>query len=101
MSLLTEVLNQIRIWIETNYPKSVVSIPPGLHISQIQEIVKPLTFELPNEVYQLYQWSCGIEEEASYDIHYDLLPFDPFDNFYLCNLKQIVNQPIFEDIFGN
>ena len=78
----------------------MISIPPGLNLSQIQKIVETLPFELPNEVYELYQWSCGINEETSYSIYYVLCPFDPYADFTVCSLEETVNSPTFEDKFG-
>jgi hypothetical protein len=95
MSLLAEALNRIRAWLETNYPKVTQNLPPGLHISEIQKMVETLSFELPNEVYELYQWSCGTDEKNRYDTEFI---FGPDDSFTLCSLQQAANiASTFED----
>ena len=59
MSLLTDSLNQIQTWLETNYPLAAESITPGLTLSEIESKIETLPFSLPEEFYELYQWSRG------------------------------------------
>ena len=59
MSLLTESLNQIQTWLENNCPQAAESITPGLTLSEIESKIETLPFSLPNEFYELYQWSRG------------------------------------------
>jgi len=92
MSLLTETLNRIRAWIEKNHPENLVAIPPGLQLSQIQEMVEILPFKLPNEVYELYQWSCGIDEETSCDFYSFMIPFEEYVRFTAIRILNVFMQ---------
>ncbi|MEH2143306.1 hypothetical protein [Nostoc sp.] len=58
MSELLNALNCIRAYLESNYPDVAEKLPPGLPLEKIEEIFKILPYELPQEVYQLYQL-CG------------------------------------------
>ncbi len=57
MSPLTDALNRIQAWLTNNYPMVTEFITPGLSPEEIQEITRMLPFSLPEEVYELYQWS--------------------------------------------
>ena len=59
MSSLTDSLNQIQTWLENNCPQAAESITPGLTLSEIESKIETLSFSLPNEFYELYQWSRG------------------------------------------
>ena len=59
MSVLTHSLKQIQNWLENNFPRVAESITPGLSISEIESKIENLPFSLPEEVYELYQWSGG------------------------------------------
>ncbi|BAY86765.1 PBS lyase HEAT-like repeat protein [Calothrix parasitica NIES-267] len=59
MSQLTDSLNQIKTWLEENFPQAAETITPGLTLSEIESKIENLPFSLPEEFYELYQWSGG------------------------------------------
>lgn len=59
MSQLTDSLNQIQTWLENNCPQAAETITPGLTLSEIESKIENLPFSLPEEFYELYQWSRG------------------------------------------
>ena len=61
MSELTNALNIIIIYLEQNNPEAASWLQPGLSKEEITEIVTDLPFELPQELYELYQWRNGRE----------------------------------------
>lgn len=60
MSILTEALERILIWLKQNAPSSASCLQPGLTYSEIENRVEELLFLLPNEFYDLYQWRNGV-----------------------------------------
>ena len=84
MSLLTDSLNQIQTWLETNYPLAAESITPGLTLSEIESKIETLPFSLPNEFYELYQWSRG-NSFGTPTIYTGI--FDTFDGMALNTLE--------------
>lgn len=97
MSLLTNALARIQAWLKSNYPVVTDSITCGLTLEEIQEITRTLPFSLPDEIYELYQWSRGhvLETQTIYT-HI----FDPYEGMALCSLEAAVEiLPIFEDEF--
>ncbi len=84
MSILTDSLNQIKTWLETNFPLAAESITPGLTLSEIQSKIETLPFSLANEVYELYQWSRGHSLDTQ-TIYTDI--FEPYEGMSLCNLE--------------
>ena len=94
MSLLTDTLEQIRAWLQKNYPAGAEYVPSGLSHWQIEEIVQRLPFKLPQEVYELYQWSRGNSEEALTNHAF------VFDGMALCSLERSMQIALnFEDEF--
>ena len=79
---LSDALYQIRFWVESsNSLDKAEVIPPGLSLEEIQDIVEKLPFRLPEEVYEVYQWSHGHIEE-------DLMIYTTiFDDMSLCSLR--------------
>lgn len=59
MTVLTESLEQILSWLERNNSSFASALQPGLTYSEIQDRVEYLPFDLPEEVYELYQWRNG------------------------------------------
>lgn len=62
MFTLSEALEFISSWVPPKSPNGQVLYPildDGLSYEEIQQQVKDLPFELPSEVYELYQWSNG------------------------------------------
>ena len=64
MSVLTVALERIMNWLRQHQPSYAASFLPGLKLDEIQELEKELGFKLPEEIYQLYQWRNGTEEDA-------------------------------------
>ena len=94
MSLLTDNLNQIRAWLQNNYLAGAEHIPSGLSHWQIEEIVQRLPFKLPQEVYELYQWSRGNSEKALTKHAFI------FNGMALCSLERSMKIALnFEDEF--
>lgn len=61
MSELTQALNRIMTWLSENQPSFAASFIPGLTNQQIDAAVQHLSFELPEEIYELYLWRNGTE----------------------------------------
>lgn len=80
MTILTEALNRIMNWLQQNYPLGITSLKPGLSLLEIEESTKTLSFCLPQEVYELYQWKNGLEQGCS------PIPAQIFFGMSLCNL---------------
>ena len=113
MSLLTDSLNQIKSWLEENFPQAAQSITPGLSISEIESKIQNLPFSLPEEFYELYQWSRGNYTSTIYtdifgaddrmalnSLEYAMLVFRAFeDEFEECAVNYI-GKPLFP-IFGS
>lgn len=97
MSSLTDALNKIQVWLQSNYPTIAKSITSGLSLEEIQEITQTLPFTLPNEVYELYQWSRGHTQETQ-TIYTHI--FEPNEGMALCTLEAAIEiLPTFEDQF--
>lgn len=78
MSELTEALEKLSYWIENsqssharlirNHPSVDIRLKPGLEKEMIELYVEEMNFDLPEEVYELYQWHNGsfkIEDYAN------------------------------------
>lgn len=97
MSQLTDSLNQIKTWLEENCPQAAENITPGLTLSEIESKIQDLSFSLPNEFYELYQWSRG-NDLVTQTIYTDIFGAD--DGMGLNNLEYAVEVfPYFEDEF--
>ena len=59
MSSLMEALERIDNWFRQNRSEYVPLFQPGLTREVIEEKTKNLPFQLPEEVYELYQWHNG------------------------------------------
>ncbi|BAY87151.1 putative esterase [Calothrix parasitica NIES-267] len=82
MSDLTNALNRIFNWLEKHPSEKYASVDvlqPRLSYEEIERRVADLAFELPEEVYELYQWKNGTYEaevkqiQASEDALYVIL----------------------------
>ncbi|MEA5508929.1 SMI1/KNR4 family protein [Crocosphaera sp. UHCC 0190] len=73
LSPLIEALERIRYWLEQNLPESAAALEPGLSISEIEALLSAFPFQLPAEIYTLYQWRNG---SSSQD--YNFFPFHWF-----------------------
>jgi hypothetical protein len=93
MSILRDALERIFHWFNENHPKTITSLVPGLSSSEIDERLSSLSFEVPQEVREIYKFSNGLDEQI-------------FDGQYLLSLesaiqeaKTWVNEP-YEEIAG-
>jgi hypothetical protein len=59
MTLLTQLLDRLSLWIQSKYPDGINLLNDGLTRDQITEKVKSLPFQFPEELYELYQWRNG------------------------------------------
>ncbi|MEM7716875.1 MAG: SMI1/KNR4 family protein [Cyanobacteria bacterium P01_A01_bin.68] len=95
MSQLTDSLNQIKTWLEENFPQAAESITPGLTLLEIESKIENLPFSLPEEFYELYQWSRG--NDIGPLIKYSCI-LDPYGGTSLSNLEIAIEKfPDFED----
>ncbi len=63
MSALTEALDRILAWLQKHKPECVSLLKPGLEDSEIEDHIKGLPIRLPQEVYELYKWRNGSEDD--------------------------------------
>lgn len=63
MSVLTDSLNRIMAWLEVNRPDYAALFLPGLSDEEIRDKLVNLELELPEEIYELYRWRNGTEDE--------------------------------------
>lgn len=97
MSSLMDALNKIQVWLQANYPNIAKSITPGLSLEEIQDITQIIPFTLPNEVYELYQWSRGHTPNTQTICTH---MFEPYEGMALCSLETAIEiLPTFEDEF--
>lgn len=74
MELLISSLEKILdIW-QQDREDFIELLQPGLNVQDIQQYVSNLPFQLPQEVYQLYQWQNGIQVPEFHDIALDFIP---------------------------
>jgi hypothetical protein len=64
MVALTNALERIMNWLKEHQPEYAASFLPRLKSDEIQAVEKELGFKLPAEIYELYQWRNGTEEDA-------------------------------------
>jgi hypothetical protein len=76
MSELTTALARIAAWYQENMPQSRPVFQAGLSRSDIDELVKDLSFPVPDEVYELYEYCNGSSEERIIFRSYYLLPLN-------------------------
>lgn len=67
MSTLTEALDRIFIRLQQKGFLTTSLLPPGLTPAEIEAIVKDLPIHLPQEVYEIYQWSKGFDMDRVYE----------------------------------
>lgn len=74
MELLLSSLDKIiDIW-QQDREDLIELIQPGLSVQVIQGYLSNLSFQVPQEVYQLYQWQNGIQIPEFYDVALDFIP---------------------------
>ena len=64
MVALTDALERIMNWLRENQTDYANSFAPGLKYDEIFSYEEELGFKLPEEIYELYQWKNGTEEDA-------------------------------------
>ncbi len=64
MGTLTEALERIMNWQHKHQPEYAASFLPGLKTDEIESVEEELGFKLPKEIYDLYQWRNGTEEDT-------------------------------------
>lgn len=79
MSTLTDALNRIMHWLEQNRPNYAATFLPGLTDEEIQQKLSNLQFQLPEEIYELYRWRNGSQDEDNGSIVYPSFGFMPLD----------------------
>jgi len=86
MSAIRETLERIEVWLELNYLPGINALQPGLTLTEIQERIKELPFDLPTEVFELYQWRNGTKLEAH------KLQAMCFDSMIFCSLNYVIER---------
>jgi cell wall assembly regulator SMI1 len=89
MSKITEALDKISFWIENSESAHALFIKngtlgrfyplPGLEKEMIKLYVEEINFNMPEEVYDLYQWHDGEFEVGNYA---NPVVFQPFDQAF-------------------
>lgn len=64
MGTLIEALERIMNWLTEHQPKYAASFLPGLKYDEIQTMEAEFGFQLPEEIYELYQWRNGTQEDG-------------------------------------
>ncbi|MBW4598631.1 MAG: hypothetical protein KME29_03220 [Calothrix sp. FI2-JRJ7] len=62
MTELINALERILKWTKQHRPRYVDYLQPGLSRGEIEDLVKDLPFQIPLEVYELYQWRNGARD---------------------------------------
>lgn len=80
MSELREALELIARWVQRNRSNHPAVMNPGLSRDAIETKAKKLPFQLPEEVYELYQWHNGGRKPfIPYPDGWDLASFLPLE----------------------
>ncbi|MDY7015559.1 MAG: HEAT repeat domain-containing protein, partial [Cyanobacteriota bacterium] len=72
MTILQEALENFLNWLQQHRPEYAAYLKPGLTCEQIRQQVEILPFQLPHEVFQLYQWRNGTELDYFLPYYYFL-----------------------------
>ncbi len=64
MSNLNNALERIMSWLKDYQPEFADSFLPGLKSEEISQAEAELGFNFPSEIYELYQWRNGTEQDA-------------------------------------
>lgn len=67
MSDLTDALGRILNWLEQHRLSDISFLQPGLSNAEIEEKVKDLPLQLPQEVWEIYQTIRGFNRERLYN----------------------------------
>ncbi|MBZ8178551.1 HEAT repeat domain-containing protein [Oscillatoria salina] len=96
VSQLTNALNRIFSWIEQHRSYYVKYLQPGLLKGKINNLIKDLPFQLPSEIYELYQWRNGAlyqgknlyDEGLIFKHSWSFRPLQEVVKIYLKNLNK-------------
>lgn len=94
MLVLTEALEKIMNWLTEHQLEYANSFLPGLQTNEIQAVEEELRFKLPKEIYELYKWRNGTEEDAK-ALCFPTMQFLPLP--VAVKNSQIWNQFVLED----
>lgn len=85
MSPLTNALNRIvACWEKNGNEKLVHGLMPGLSHAEIEKLVQDLPIQLPQEIFELYQWRNGSKYEEDEGWY---LPLQDAVKFYLNRIE--------------
>ncbi|NQE34274.1 HEAT repeat domain-containing protein [Microcoleus asticus] len=62
LTSLNQALHRILKWLEEHKPEAISLLQPGLSNNEIEELVKDLSIQFPQELYDLYKWKNGSED---------------------------------------
>jgi hypothetical protein len=82
-TLMTDALNRIMTWLESNAPSSAAAFAPGLEPEALRLTLDALPFKLPQEVHDLYCWRNGTEQHMLHRLFYDFV-FRPLEDAIAC-----------------
>jgi hypothetical protein len=88
MSDLTDGLDRIYKRLSNHTPYRVSQLTPGLSLEEIDEMAQCLPFNLPSEVYELYQWHDGHGFNFIFE-NYEFPSLRSAINLYEDELKQL------------
>lgn len=96
MSAITNSLQEIQAWLNSNYPEAANVIPEGRGQQETGKILERLPFKIAQapELVELYAWSEGVVEQQRTN---DAYVFSPFDTMALINLQNIAEAATFLD----
>lgn len=96
MSAITNNLQEIQAWLNSNYPEAANVIQEGRGQQETGKILERLPFNIAKapELVALYAWSEGVVEQQRTN---DAYVFSPFDTMALINLQDIAETATFLD----
>lgn len=87
ISTLTDALKRILSWLQQNQLECAELLQPGLTTEEINEKVSGLPFQLPKEVYELYQWHNGTSSDTEFFPGYWFIPLELAVETYYENMS--------------
>lgn len=95
MTDLTSALNRILRWLESHSPASAAGFQAGLSSEIIAAKLKPFPFEIPQEIYELYQWRNG---DQSYSSVFGYLWFLDIDSACEAASSEVLNDEVLLEV---
>jgi hypothetical protein len=86
MSVLTESLDRIWIWLQQNKASDLSFLQPGLSDTEIEELIGDLPLQLPEDIRELYKWKNGTKIIGDY-LEFSCI----FENWTFYPLQLVVN----------